>query len=96
MKPELNSKSHDFIALARDYLTALADIETLGNILKGAVSKKAVPTDWRQLWAKARATPEYRKISQPYETLLAQAEKAADETQATELLRTLPSLRTRH
>lgn len=89
MNPE---QSRKFIELLREHMMLRAEVRSLASILTYVETQGHLPIeDWLATLKEMRQTPEYRNISEQYESLFARVEQAADVNEAVRLLETMPS-----
>ena len=89
MNPE---QSRKFIELLRENMMLRAEVWSLASILTYVETQGHLPIEgWLATLKEMRRTPEYRNISEQYESLFARVEQAADVNEAVRLLETMPS-----
>jgi len=79
--------------ISKDYLVLQAEVDALISILQSAKTDASVVQNWEKHLENIRKSDSYKRTVHQLDHIMALAEDAADETQATELLHKIPSAR---
>ncbi len=85
-------KLRKLLQLLRAYTQLQAEYSSLASILTYVETQGHLPTEgWLATLKEMRLTPEYRRISEQYESLFLRAEQSLDVNEAEQLIATMPS-----
>jgi hypothetical protein len=87
----MNAKqTHTLIKLVREHFKLQADVQTLAAMLETSVNLGRPPVGWLKALKLARQEPNYRNISEQFETQLVELERSLDESELARLVDSIP------